>query len=213
MGQENDLEATPAGPRLCLTFSSRRRQGCIKRCTAGKFILTSPLKELVSDPTSSQFESIPFQSKSAQGLRGSLRNLTWRLSSPAASVSRHPRLFRKRVFSDTSEHSTFKDDWSEDFHLITPDDLGLSPPSSVSGPITVDISQPTSTPLSPLVIPDNAANRISNYTSESPTPTLTEFAHLTSSFPLPPSHIPIDPNTFIDPRKCSIFRIGGRIYS
>lgn len=44
--------------------------------------------------------------------------------------------------------------------------------------------------LSPLVISDTLrASTIT--TSDSPTPTFAEFAHLTSSFPLPPSYIPI----------------------
>ena len=174
----------------------------------------------MSDPTSSQVVS--FQSKPAhQGLRGSLRNLTWKSSAPTSAGSRQPRLFRKRVFSETSESSTNKDDWSEDFHLITRDDIGLSltssaqvfddrkgitpvllPEESSSKSTTVDILKPSeslSTTLPPLIIPDNVANRISNYTSESPTSTFTDFEHLASKFPLPPSHIPINSDSQIDP--------------
>jgi len=67
----------------------------------------------------------------------------------------------------------FGDCSSEDFHLITTDDLGLPPESSASGPVPITVDTSQATPLPPLVIPDNAANRISNYTSESLTPTLT----------------------------------------
>lgn len=204
------LEAT-AGTRLCHTFSPR--QLCIKRCIPGILIHTSSPEELVSGPTSSQSFSI--QSKSARSLRGSLRNLTWNFSSPPTSAASRNRKFRRRVFSETS----VKDDWLEDFYLITREDTGLSPASSTSGSrsglILVDncvitkgitlsehISPPSSATLPPLIIPEDAANRLSSYTSESPTPTLTEFAHLTSSFPLPPSHIPTRINLNLPSDHC-----------
>lgn len=174
-------------------------------------------KNLSQVQTSTQSSSS--QSKFAYSLRGSLRNLTWK-SSPSTVDSRNRTIFnnRRRLFSQDSEPPCAKEDWSEDFHFVTREEINsfvLPTPSASTiiddsvivrqhtvperiplpldtfGSITVEL--PTNY-LSPLVIPDTSANRISAYT-ESPTPTFAEFVHITSSFPSPPTHIPegIDP--------------------
>ena len=167
------------------------------------------MEELVQGPTATRSSSS--QSKFAKGLRGSLRSLTWKSSSNTTDSRTH-RGFRSRILSQNSEVSNISKDWFEDFHLITREEIGLPPlPQSAPSSLTIfedctaveahtttehtlgktfDPTYPTtSSSLPPLLIPDSQAfdNRISNYT-ESPTPT--EFAQITSSFPLPPSHIP-----------------------
>lgn len=149
----------------------------------------------------------------------------------ASDLSR--RVFhRKRAFSTDQ---SYKEDWTEDFHLITREDIDLHPlpgthpipfifngdrttaraPTAADhvvlpfdrsfGQASVEFPKSTAAPtpiLPPLVIPDSPTNRISTYTArsyttseDSPTPTFTDFAHITASFPQPPSHIPIAPNT------------------
>ena len=85
----------------------------------------------------------------------------------------------------------------DDFHLITPEDIESESPPSIRQ--TIGAHAKTSHPtLSPLLIPDPKTSRLSTHTANSfqktidssPTPTLTEVAHITSSFPQPPSHLP-----------------------
>ncbi|KAF5313090.1 hypothetical protein D9619_002913 [Psilocybe cf. subviscida] len=153
------------------------------------------------------------QSKLAQSLRGSLRHLAWK-TQQATDPSR--RVFqRKRAFA--WKEPTIKEDWNEEFYVITRDDFDsvtslndCAAPASIPSTLplntlvrsteaTVTVSSKPPVPpfaaLAPLVISDTL-NRGSTYTTrsitstESATPTYTEFAHITSSFPLPPTHIP-----------------------
>jgi hypothetical protein len=136
------------------------------------------------------------QSGFASSFRRSLRNFT--------SVQFTRKVFqRKRTVSDDSLARDSTEDWVDDFHLITLEDLeSESPPLIVHTTISASARTPHPT-LPPLLIPDSKITRLSTHTpnssslqktittGSSPTPTLTEVAHITSSFPQPPTHLPI----------------------
>ena len=137
-------------------------------------------------------------SRLASSFRRSLRNFI-----PAQTIE-----FTRKVFQRKSKDLLAKDsgDWADDFHLVTLEDLESdSPPSIVFPGHLHTISAHTKTSVKPhptlpsLLIPDSKTTLLSTHTSNSktattgssPTPTLTEVAHITSSFPHPPSHLPI----------------------
>lgn len=159
------------------------------------------------------------QSKLAQSLRGSLRNLTWK-TSQTSELGR--RVFhRKRL---VSKEPPIREDWSEEFHLITREDIDLSPVAAaldITPSRTVPVEQkPLSAipykSLSPLIISDSLTNRVSTYTtrtittSDSATPTYTEFAHITASFPQPPNFIPTPFSSPIETSASSSYLLGIR---
>ena len=161
-------------------------------------LLTGPLADLSICATSTS-QPNPSQSKLAQGLRGSLRNLTWK-TSQTSELGR--RVFqRKRL---VSKEPPIREDWSEEFHLITREDLEPGPVAAAlditpSRAVVVEEKPLSAIPyksLSPLIISDSLSNRVSTYTtrtvttSDSATPTYTEFAHIAASFPQPPNFIP-----------------------
>ena len=179
--------------------------------------MTGSAEELVSLLTSTQSNTSP--SKFAQTLRGSLRSLT-RKSPHSGHLGR--RIFPKK--SASSKEPSTREDWVDDFHLVTAEDIdapsfSLFPTASaISATSTLGVDQLSSeeaippklpanpySSLSPLVISDPL--RVSTITtSDSPTPTFAEFAHLASSFPLPPSYIPVVSPQCVFPILCdSVF--------
>jgi hypothetical protein len=147
--------------------------------------------------------SNPSQSKLGTSLRGSLRNLTWK-TSQTSELGR--RVFqRRRPFS---KEPLIKEDWSEEFHFITREDIDPSSPPvpSLRVPDHRDIPAPTFAAsggpqkdppaisyklLPPLITSDSQINRVSITTSDSDvTPTFAEFAQITASFPKPPDYLP-----------------------
>jgi len=143
------------------------------------------------------------QSRLALSLRRSLRNLT-----PWKSAHTIGKVFQRRWTTSKSLPAKDSKDWVDDFHLVTPEDIeSESHPSIRSLGHWHTISAHTETSakhhptLPPLLIPDSKITCVSTYTlnspqktittDSSPTPTLTEVAHITSSFPQPPRHLPI----------------------
>jgi hypothetical protein len=113
-----------------------------------------------------------------------------------------------KYFKESGLHLLAKDsgDWADDFHLVTLEDLESDSPPSIPFPEhlhTIGAHTKTSAKpqpsLPPLLIPDSKTTPLSIHTPSSktaitgtsPTPTLAEVAHITSSFPHPPSHLPI----------------------
>ena len=103
---------------------------------------------------------------------------------------------RKRL---VSKEPPIREDWSEEFHLITREDLEPGPVAAAlditpSRAVVVEEKPLSAIPyksLSPLIISDSLSNRVSTVTtSDSATPTYTEFAHIAASFPQPPNFIP-----------------------
>ena len=139
------------------------------------------------------------QSRLALSLRKSLRNLTATWKS-AHTIQEFTRLFQRKRTASKFEDS---ENWLDEFHLVTPEDIESESPPSPGHPVyTISAHTKTSTKhhptLSPLIIPDSEITRLSTYTLNSPqktisspTPTLAEVAHITASFPQPPTHLPI----------------------
>lgn len=210
-------------PCTCCVFSSSKPQSpsCLNT--------TQVRQELVQGTTSTLRNNTNLQPKQVApgGLRGSLRNLTWK-HSQTSDLGR--RVFQKKLFA--FKEPPIKEDWFDDFHWITREELDLpvqqptvpfpQPVQRSPSPRSIRLSdsniyshpkysaeRPTrsSSPsqncgaLPPLQIPDSTiTNRISTYTTRtittsegSLTPTFSEFSHIASSFPKPPTHIPIVP--------------------
>ena len=114
------------------------------------------------------------RSKLARRLRGSFSSSTGSLSATPV----HQR------------QDTALQDWAEDFHIVTHDDL----PIQLDQPPTADRPH-FSDSLSPISFPDTRLARITVPTPSSSQKTASsgsnvDFADLTISFPQPPQHIP-----------------------
>ncbi|KAF9477523.1 hypothetical protein BDN70DRAFT_934152 [Pholiota conissans] len=200
--------------RLCLAPPARGHQ----KLAASGFPVSSQVRyKDLSICTTSTTPNNSSQSKLANGLRGSLRNLTWK-TSQTSELGR--RVFqRKRLFT---KEPTIKEDWSEEFHLITREDIDpdsppvpslrvrdnrdvLAPTFGTRSDLQKGPSPPSYKLLPPLITADSQINRVSTHTtrtintSDSVTPTSTEFAHITAIFPQPPSYIPPSFSTPIEP--------------